>query len=146
MFENVNPLIGAGDGGYLFDPQGDLRAWMTYPCRYRCSDPLQGKVAVTARASSPEEIRIRNTSAEPVDLGDYVVDNDPWKYSFPGSTPVAPGATLRLFVGGSPSRDTSLVKYWGKSKSILNDTGDRVALRTHADIRIACYAWGSASC
>jgi hypothetical protein len=25
-----------GDGGYLFDPQGDLRAWDIYPCRYRC--------------------------------------------------------------------------------------------------------------
>lgn len=25
-----------GDGGYLFDPQGDLRAWQQYPCRYAC--------------------------------------------------------------------------------------------------------------
>jgi endonuclease YncB( thermonuclease family) len=25
-----------GDGGYLFDPQGDLRGWDIYPCRYRC--------------------------------------------------------------------------------------------------------------
>jgi endonuclease YncB( thermonuclease family) len=146
VFENANPLNGAGDGGYLFDPQGDLRAWMTYPCRYRCSDPLQGKVAVTARASSSEEIRIRNTSSEPIDLEDYVVDNDPWKYTFGGGTPIAPGATLRLFVGGSPARDTSLAKYWGKTKSILNDNGDRVLLRTQTDIRIACYAWGSSSC
>ena len=26
----------SGDGGYLFDPQGDLRAWLIYPCRYAC--------------------------------------------------------------------------------------------------------------
>jgi endonuclease YncB( thermonuclease family) len=26
-----------GDGGYLFDPQGDLRRWQMYPCRWNCS-------------------------------------------------------------------------------------------------------------
>jgi micrococcal nuclease len=25
------------DGGYLFDPQGDLRGWRMYPCRWNCS-------------------------------------------------------------------------------------------------------------
>lgn len=25
-----------GDGAWLFDPQGDLRAWDMYPCRYGC--------------------------------------------------------------------------------------------------------------
>lgn len=30
LFEN------SGDGGYLFDPQGDLRAWVVYPCRFAC--------------------------------------------------------------------------------------------------------------
>jgi hypothetical protein len=24
---------GIGDGAYLFDPQGDMRAWIFYPCR-----------------------------------------------------------------------------------------------------------------
>jgi endonuclease YncB( thermonuclease family) len=26
-----------GDGGYLFDPRGDLRAWMLYPCVTACA-------------------------------------------------------------------------------------------------------------
>ncbi len=26
-----------GDGGYLFDPRGDLRAWMHYPCVVACA-------------------------------------------------------------------------------------------------------------
>ncbi len=30
VFENVHPDRGMGDGGYLFDPDGDLRAWQTY--------------------------------------------------------------------------------------------------------------------
>jgi hypothetical protein len=25
-----------GDGAWLFDPQGDLRFWDMYPCRYAC--------------------------------------------------------------------------------------------------------------
>ncbi|GID93013.1 lamin tail domain-containing protein [Amorphoplanes digitatis] len=28
-----------GDGAYLFDPQGDLRAWMLYPCVLNCTAP-----------------------------------------------------------------------------------------------------------
>jgi micrococcal nuclease len=37
IFENATgaPTY-MGDGGYLFDPQGDLRAWQQYPCRYSC--------------------------------------------------------------------------------------------------------------
>ncbi|MDP9466771.1 MAG: lamin tail domain-containing protein [Actinomycetota bacterium] len=37
IFENAteDPTY-KGDGGYLFDPQGDARAWHMYPCRYRC--------------------------------------------------------------------------------------------------------------
>ena len=37
IFENAtNYPRYLGDGGYLFDPQGDLRAWQQYPCRYAC--------------------------------------------------------------------------------------------------------------
>ena len=33
IFDNPNPAKSIGDGAYLFDPQGDLRAWIFYPCR-----------------------------------------------------------------------------------------------------------------
>jgi endonuclease YncB( thermonuclease family) len=33
IFDNENDAKGIGDGAYLFDPQGDLRAWIFYPCR-----------------------------------------------------------------------------------------------------------------
>jgi hypothetical protein len=35
----ANPTLDAraiGDGGYLFDSRGDLRAWMHYPCVTAC--------------------------------------------------------------------------------------------------------------
>jgi micrococcal nuclease len=37
VFENVTKGRGLGDGAYLFDPQGDLRAWMMYPCYVGCA-------------------------------------------------------------------------------------------------------------
>jgi micrococcal nuclease len=37
-FENTDAAPGIGDGAYLFDPDGDLRAWMTYPCRISCTN------------------------------------------------------------------------------------------------------------
>jgi hypothetical protein len=37
IFENVTRKpTSMGDGGYLFDPDGDLRAGKQYPCAYRC--------------------------------------------------------------------------------------------------------------
>ena len=36
VFENVGGTPGLGDGGYLFDRDGDLRAWDVYPCRAGC--------------------------------------------------------------------------------------------------------------
>ncbi|MGH2800552.1 MAG: lamin tail domain-containing protein, partial [Thermoleophilaceae bacterium] len=145
-FENVDRPKGVGDGGYLFDRDGDLRSWTVYPCRYRCSDPLRGNVALTVQSSTPEAVEIGNGSSEQIDLEGYVVENDPWIYNFGPDTIVGPGETLRLLVQGAGRDDTRLVKHWGKSRSILNDGGDRVVLRTASNIRIACDAWASASC
>ena len=40
IFENPShDRRSTGDGAYLFDPQGDLRAWVIYPCAERCSQP-----------------------------------------------------------------------------------------------------------
>ena len=36
IFENAKRRRGIGDGAYLFDPHGDLRAWRMYPCRVGC--------------------------------------------------------------------------------------------------------------
>jgi endonuclease YncB( thermonuclease family) len=36
IFENAKRRHGIGDGAYLFDRNGDLRAWRIYPCRVAC--------------------------------------------------------------------------------------------------------------
>jgi hypothetical protein len=41
VFENIKRgRRGIGDGAYLFDPQGDLRAWRMYPCHGACAGPI----------------------------------------------------------------------------------------------------------
>ena len=45
-------------------PDGELRAYMMYPCRVRCSEPLAGKVSISARYHGLEHewVTIRNNS------------------------------------------------------------------------------------
>jgi hypothetical protein len=136
-----------GDGAYLFDPQGDLRAWMTYPCLVTCTDPYQGALALDAVGrGSDERVTLRNVSGGAVDLDGYRLENPPYKYVFGTNAAVAPGETLTLEVQGDPRRDTRLVKHWGKSKRILDDDGDVVRLATFRDITLDCFAYGNARC
>lgn len=37
MLANADPANGMGDGIYLLDPQGDFRAWRTWPCVVSCA-------------------------------------------------------------------------------------------------------------
>jgi endonuclease YncB( thermonuclease family) len=136
-----------GDGAYLFDPQGDLRAWMTYPCLVSCTDPYQGAVALDAVGrGSDERVTLRNISSRVLDLDGYRIENPPYKYVFGTNAAIGPGETVTLEVQGDPRGDTRLVKHWGKGKRILDDNGDVVRLETFRDVTLACFDYGSASC
>jgi endonuclease YncB( thermonuclease family) len=136
-----------GDGAYLFDPQGDLRAWMTYPCLASCRDPYQDALKVSAVGrGSDERVTVRNVASGAVDLDGYRLENPPYKYVFGTNAALAPGETLTLEVEGDPRSDTRLVKHWGKAKRILDDDGDVVRLETFRDVTLACYAYGNAHC
>jgi endonuclease YncB( thermonuclease family) len=148
VFED--PRTGArpnGDGAYLFDPQGDLRAYMTYPCFVHCVDPYQDAIAVSATGrGSDERVTLRNVSAAGVDLDGYRLENPPYKYVFGTDSALRPGETMTLEVEGSPGADTRLVKHWGKTKRILDDSGDVVQLESLRGITLDCFAYGNASC
>ncbi len=144
-FENVTrDARGMGDGAYLFDPQGDLRYWMSYACSYACNDPLAGKVDVSANPFGTEYVQVRNISAAPVDLQGHLIVNHPYNYPFTAPTVLGPGETLRLYV--RTGKDTPLTRYWNKSSNILNDDGDVVSVRTFDDQVSDCYDWGKLSC
>jgi endonuclease YncB( thermonuclease family) len=145
IFENVNAgAHSLGDGAYLFDPQGDLRSWMQYPCVLNCRNPLIGRVQLQVRYRGAEEIDIVNSSAAPVDLVGHVLVSHPYVYPFTEATVVPPGQALQ--VRPTSGTNAALVRYWGKPGTILNDSGDSVALLTGDQSMVACLSWGSARC
>ena len=154
-FENVTSGFGTmGDGAYLFDPQGDLRASQTYPCVVACSDPLAGRVRLEVQPRRNESISVTNASGGPVDLGGHLVklhnagkpDQFVFGYPFRPGTVLQPGETLRIDPGGSPSDDTRLERHLGRGPYVLADGKGVVSLRTTDDLVTACEAWGAASC
>jgi endonuclease YncB( thermonuclease family) len=148
VFENVSGGPQAiGDGAYLFDPLGNVRAAMVYPCRGSCSDAAQGAVAVSAVARGRREsVTLANVSARAVDLDGYVLRSPPYSYALDHGAVLPPGRSLRVDVGGSPEDDTALERHWGFARPILRDDGDVVRLSTYTDVTIACSAWGDKSC
>ncbi|MDP9406053.1 MAG: lamin tail domain-containing protein [Actinomycetota bacterium] len=153
IFENVPADRSLGDGAYLFDPDGDLRAWFTYPCARLCSDPLRDQVVVSAvQYKSPESIQLRNVGTASVDLYGYLLESWPYGYDFPEGSTLAPGETLTVAVG-CPTDSCAmsrLKQYWYKygdpNGQFLDNTGDAVRLRTFDGIKIDCGSWGTGTC
>lgn len=158
IFDNKQP-----DGAYLHDywdvngdgsdtsKTGDIIGAFIYPCTLNCTDPLQGKLTVTANYDADgddsinpngEWVDIRNTSSESADLLKYRLCSDPEGssiYNFDTNSIIYPGETLRVYIGkGSESR---LEKYWGYSSGILSNNEDRVWLDSYDGIEIDDYSW-----
>jgi endonuclease YncB( thermonuclease family) len=147
LFDNVGPNTrGGGDGAYLFDPEGDLRAWMIYPCRWHCVDPLKRALRVSAHPAGTEYATVKNVSNGPVNLEGYRLGTRDYGYAFPPGSLLQAGETLRVNVRGKPEEDTALVKNWGLSALILPNEGGSVNVSTFDDIVLDCAAWGTGSC
>ncbi len=141
-----------GDGAYLFDRDGDLRWWFTYPCALGCTDKLQGKVALTRVEYDPpgedtalgEYVDVTNVSPARVQLYGYLLESWPYGHAFPRESALEPGQTLRVRIGRGV--DEGAQQYWGLPSSVLANTGDVVQLRTFDLVRLDCHAWGQRSC
>jgi hypothetical protein len=144
IFENAsNDRLQMGDGGYLFDPDGDLRAFMQYPCRVRCYDPVRGRVKVGARyRARRESISIRNVSRVPVRLDEYEIESVPWFYEFQNVV-LRPRQKFVLWVGRKRGRGP-LRDGWGHKPLLANRT-DAVVLRNPRGDPVACLKWGRRS-
>jgi endonuclease YncB( thermonuclease family) len=145
-FENGGDPRGLGDGAYLFDPQGDLRAWMLYPCHVACSDPYQGALDVTAHPRTPEQVTILNHSGGPVDLYGYALTLFGGTVPFDPGTVLQPGESMTVFMGGSGSEDSRDVRHLGLDGFVLADSGGRVSVDAYNGVMLACDAWGDGRC
>jgi endonuclease YncB( thermonuclease family) len=152
IFENVSSDgRGVGDGAYVYDNQGDLRAYFMYPCIGACAaDPAVGSIDLTVQPKNPESMTLTNVGGSPIDLEGYVLKvHQGSGYShvlnFDPGTVIGPGE--RLVVWGARRASTSRLELsWQKSKYILSDGGNAVDLRNLNDVLIDCYAWGSGRC
>ena len=138
--------VATGDGAYLFDPDGDLRAWMLYPCVGPCGDPLQGTVAVAALPRTPERVVVTNTGAAAISLHGYALYIRGSTYAFGDPTTLAPGERVTVHIGGDPSRDSASTRHWGLDGNRLPDAGGYARLMTFSHITLDCDAWGSGRC
>jgi endonuclease YncB( thermonuclease family) len=154
VFENVIGKGDVGDGAYLFDPRGNLRASMIYPCAGSCASALSGKVRVTVHPTTPESISVWNVSGEQVDLAGHVLklhlsgkaNQFIWGYPFGAGSVLAPGEALTVHPDGSPAGSTRTDRFLGLGPYRLTDGGNVVSLRSATDVVVACRAWGRSSC
>jgi len=137
LFPNVGPDH-LGDGAYLFDPQGDLRASMTYPCLVSCEHPDQGAFALTADPRGRgESVLVRNVSGRAVGLADkLLVVNDGFAFPLGDRAALAPGEERELRLGAD----------LGVGRPIMRDGGGVARIATYRDVTLACDAWGSGRC
>ncbi|MGI8622007.1 MAG: hypothetical protein ACR2NB_00660, partial [Solirubrobacteraceae bacterium] len=140
VFENVT---GAprhmGDGGYLFDPQRDLRAAAIFPCVVACRDPLAGKVTISVHPRRPESISVTNTSGAPVDLADHAFKLR--NHGRAGQYVLSRGFGPRSVLGAGRT-----LRYAPDRENVLSDNGGVVELRTLTDILTGCADWGFGRC
>jgi endonuclease YncB( thermonuclease family) len=145
IFENTATGGGQGDGAYLFDPKGDLRSYLVYPCLVSCSDPNQGAVQITAHPFGVEYALIKDVSNHPVDLYGYEL-RTPGGYGFDEDSTLQPGETMQVDVKGDPSSDTRLHKHMGIDGAYLPDSGGALKVTTFDEIPLSCDSWGSGHC
>jgi endonuclease YncB( thermonuclease family) len=146
IFENAGDARDLGDGAYLFDPKGDLRASMVYPCLVACTDPNQGAIEVGAQPRGQEYVRLRNVAGRPVDLYGYRLATRADSYAFGPASVLEPGEVMQIDAEGDPSADTPRHRYWGLQGRRLADAGGTARLMTFSGVVLACDAWGSESC
>ena len=157
VFENADPDgHNDGDGAYLYDPDGDIRAYFMYPClKASCPDPNKGKIKVTRVVYDPdgvdtankEFIRIaipKSVSKKRIRLEGYLLENWPYSYAFKAGDVLRKGRPMKIILG--QGEDTARRKYWGFTKTILNNTGDTAKIRTYDNIVLHCKSWGNARC
>lgn len=135
-----------GDGAYLFDPSGNLRAHVQYPCRRTCTEPLRRKVAITAHRRAPEYIRVRNTSNAQISLSEYEIESAQWFYEFGRDAVLLPGQALDLYVQRAPGLGSITARSWGWPERRLREGRGAVTLRNPRGAPVACDAWGGRRC
>lgn len=140
---------GRGDGVYLLDPIGNVRAAFTWPCVVDCDTPLAGNLEISDVEYDPagvdtadtEYVELTNVGDRRLSLDGYQLRNIYVHHDFTFGTYLDPGETVRVTVGSGT--DTRLEQYWGQSGAILRNAGDRVDVVSYDERFVDCVDWGT---
>jgi hypothetical protein len=147
MFENPGDRHHLGDGAYLFDPQGDLRLGVQYPCLVACSDPIEGAVQLAVQPRGLEYLLVRNVSGAAIDLYGYQLLQPGYQYVFGPNSVLQPGEALRIYAAGNGHNDSRLARFWGiNDHPMLSDGGGAMRLANFTGLTLACDSWGDGAC
>jgi endonuclease YncB( thermonuclease family) len=139
----------AGDGAYLFDPRGNVRAFMTYPCIPGCRNLADGRLRLTVHPRTVQGVgeyaEVTNTSSTLVPLEGLMLYQEPNYFAFGRADVLAPGQSLRLWMNRGSGGGT-IVRNWGLSRAELPDRKGTVTIVSFRGHRVACAAWGSDRC
>ena len=143
-----------GDGAYLLDPEGNVRASKVYPCLGGCVDPARGSLVFTKVAYDPpgderkkpnsEHLRISNRGTTTMSLFGYEIRAGGFGYEFGPYDSLPPGGSLTLRLG--TGRSSTSTRHLGLARALLANSGDRVLLRSFDGARLHCRAWGRKRC
>lgn len=144
-----------GDGAYLLDPRGNVRASKVYPCLgAACTTPATAALRISKVRWDPpgdergkpnsERIRVTNTGATPLSLFGYELRAGGFGYEFGPYDTLAAGASLTLRLGEGTS--TADVRHLGLGRAALANSGDRILLRSFDGAHVDCRAWGRVRC
>lgn len=146
-WENTGAPKNQGDGGYLFDPKGNMRFWMSYPCLTAC--PTMPRLTAQVHPTTPEYVDITNNDTSTVALWDYMLYQNPDFYHFHKSDVLQPGQTVRLYMStNGPKGSADYVLDWGLPVNQLPDGGDDVRIVDYRGDSASynCAAWGNGRC
>jgi endonuclease YncB( thermonuclease family) len=145
---------GMGEGAYLQDRKGNIRAASTYPCVVTavssCRDPLTadlawGHIEYAARGENAKPnlayITIHNISNKKVNLSYRVLVHGGWVHTLRRGTILKPGQSLRVF--GGKGHNTRLKQYFGSSHSSFANIGGSAELRMPNYVQTMCVDWGN---
>lgn len=149
----LDPLAGyPGEGAYLLDPGGDVRAHQLYPCVHACAHAANGKIKITEVNYDPpgndkdklneEWFEVTNVSDRTVHVGRLVLDAHPYTVELPPHKRLAPNE--RIIVRSGSGKSTSSEYFLNSSYPVLNNGGETVMVRTYPGVIIDEYSWGDA--
>ncbi len=143
-----------GDGAYLLDPRGNVRASKVYPCIDGCSDPARGYLGISRikydppgderRKPNSETITVTNRGPVTLSLFGYELRANDFGYEFAPPEILAPGQRLTFRLG--TGRATADVRHLGLGHAALDNGGDRVLLRSFDGVGLDCHAWKRSKC